>query len=391
MKKISILMFAFVAALCFNACVEDEEPTFVIQEEQTEGPQITSANAIVNLDEERKDETVFTMHWNDAAYNINTPITYNIEAGLGGTSFETILEDGAVIATTNDRFYSWTIGELNNLAIELGVEPLTEGAIDFRIVSTIGTNSGSGITSNVTSITLTPYPTILPVKNLFLVGNSVDTNKDGIANNDDWDNGSAAAATNTYIFRDADNENVFHFRGYFSIDNGNEFKLLETQGEWQPQWGLDGGGFTSSDILGGDPGAFTVAASGYYDLMVNIDPEGLTYTFTPFTITTEPTYGTIGIIGASRTGDDSGWNAPDTDMNQSPFNPHIWYLEGVDLFDGPLKFRHSDDWPGNWGGATPLTGVGITDGDPPAIEVTAGKYDIWFNDLDGRYLLVPVE
>ncbi len=387
MKKISILMFAFVAALCFNACVEDEEPTFVIQEEQSEGPLIvTPASTEVTLNKDLAGQQAFTFVWSDAGYNINTPITYTIEAAASGTNFET----PEVAATTNDLFYTWTVEDLNNLAITVGLLPDVESAVQLRVVSSIGTEGGSSIASNAISVVVTPYATVIPVKNLFLVGNTVDTNKNGVANNDDWENGGADTSTNTYMFRDPDNENVFHFRGFFSTDGGgDEFKLLEDQGSWQPQWGLDGGGFTSSAILGGDPGAFKVAATGYYDLTVNIDE--LTYSFTPFSITTEPEYTTIGIIGAARTGDDSGWNTPDTDMTQSVFNPHIWYLEGVDLFDGPLKFRHSDDWPGNWGGTTELTGVGITDGDPPAIPVTAGKYDIWFNDLDGRYLLVPVE
>ncbi len=386
MKKISILLFAFVVILCFNACVEDDEPTFVIQEEQSEGPLIVTANSPVTLNKDIENDQAFTFVWEDAGYNISTPITYTIEAARAGTDFETL----ETIASTVDRFYSWTVKELNNVAILVGLIPDEEASIELRVVSSLGTNGGSAIKSNTISVTVTPYSTILPVKNLFLVGNTVDTNKSGGADNDDWENGTNPSSINTYIFRDADDPNVFHFRGYFEVDPGeNEFKLLETQGSWQPQWGLDGGGFTSSDILGGDPGAFTVPASGYYDLTVNIDD--LTYSFTPFTITTEPTYTTIGIIGASRTGDDSGWNAPDTDMTQSPFNPHIWYLEGQTLFDGPLKFRHSDDWLGNWGGTTALTGVGITDGDPPAIPVTAGTYDIWFNDLDGRYLLVPVE
>ncbi|WP_103866003.1 SusE domain-containing protein [Aquimarina sp. I32.4] len=397
MKKISILMFVFATMLCFNACVEDEDPTFVIQENQTEGPLIVTANSTVNLIKELEDEQVFTLVWEDATYNINTPITYTIEAGLGGTNFETTLEN-PVIATTTDRFYKWTIKELNNLAIGLGIEPEKEGAIELRIISSIGSNGGQAILSNnVTALTLTPYASILAVKNLFFVGNAVDTNKDGLANNDDWNNGEAISAKNTYLFRDPDNENIFHFRGFFGFTAAagldpalNEFKVLEQQGAWQPQWGTNDGATLSVNTGDtSDPGPFTTTASGYYDFTMNLDD--LSFSLTPIDITGATEYTTIGYIGSSRTGNDDGWGGDDTDMIQSPFNPHIWYIEGQSLFDGVLKFRHSNDWPGNWGGTTEFTGIGITDGDPPGIPVTQGTYDIWFNDLDGRYLLVPVE
>ena len=380
MKKISILLFAFVAALCFNACIEDEDPTFVLQQEQTEGPLIVSANSTIALSKENEDLQGFTLVWEDAQYNVNTPISYSIEAAAAGTDFATPLE----VAVTTDRFYSWTIGELNSLAILLGLEADNEASFELRVVSSLGTNGGASIISNPIALTVTPYSTIIVTKNLFLVGNTVDTNKDGVANNDDWNNG----ATNTYLFRDPDNSNIFYFRGFFEFNDGeNEFKLLENKGFWQPQWGLDGGGFTSSDILGGDPGAFTIGSSGYYELIVNIDE--LTHELNSIDITGATEYTTIGFIGSARTGDDTGWGGDDTDLIQSPFNPHIWYAENVTLFDGALKFRHSNDWPGNWGGPTPLTGQATTEGNPPDTPVIAGTYDIWFNDLDGRYIFVP--
>ena len=215
---------------------------------------------------------------------------------------------------------------------------------------------------------------------MFLVGNAVDTNKDGIADDADWNNN----ATNTYLSRDPMNEDIFYFTGFFEA---NQFKLLELKEFWQPQWGLSNGSFTSSEILGNDPDPFTVPTAGYYSLEVNVSD--LTYSFVSFDESTSSTFTTIGIIGSARTGDDNGWGDPDTDLTQSPFNPHIWYIEDIELFDGELKFRHSDDWPGNWGGDTALSGQATTDGNPPNIPVSQGTYDVWFNDLDGRYIFVP--
>ncbi len=381
MKKILILSIAFTGILLFSACEENEDPIFVAQE--AAAPRIVSPNATVALSRETADQPGVTVVWEDANYNVATPITYTIEADVAGSGFS----NPFVAGSTPERFFSWTVGELNNLAINSGLAVDEEESLEIRVKSTIGSNNRVEITSNITILTLTPYAAIIPLKNLFFVGNAVDTNKDGVADDSDWDNGSGASATNTYLFRDANDASIFHFQGYFEA---NEFKLLEMQGQWQPQWGLDNGNLSSSDILGADPGAFVIPTAGFYSLELNIDE--LTYTLDPIDASAATTYTSMGLMGSARTGDDSGWDAvanPDTDLTQSTFNPHIWYLEGYTVFDGELKIRADDDWTNSWGGNPGLSGQGNNNNDPNII-VTAGTYDIWFNDLDGRFILIPV-
>lgn len=150
---------------------------------------------------------------------------------------------------------------------------------------------------------------------------------------------------------------------------------------WQPQWGLENGELSSSEILGKDPSAFPVDTDGYYSLTVNIDE--LTYSFEPYDATGAATYATIGLIGDSTP---EGWDA-DQDMTQSEFDPHLWYIKGIELTDGEAKFRADNDWVIDWGGNTPLSGVAPEKG--PNIPVTAGIYDVWFNDLTGHYVFIP--
>src|SRR5690606_38302229 len=160
------------------------------------------------------------------------------------------------------------------------------------------------------------------------------------------------------------------------------FKIIEVLGEWQPQWGLDASALSNSVILGGDPAAIPVATDGYYSLSLN--KEDMSYTFEAFDASTAPTYGSIGIIGDATAG---GWDA-DQDLTPTAFDPHIWVIEGVELTEGELKFRADDAWDAGWGAATPLSGQGLNNNDPN-IPVVAGTYNIWFNDLDGRYILIP--
>ncbi|WP_438711709.1 SusF/SusE family outer membrane protein [Aquimarina muelleri] len=367
MKKISILIFIFITALCFNACVEDEDPTFVIKEEQSEGPLIVTANTTVNLIKDLEAEQVFTLVWEHAGYNINTPITYKIEAAAAGTNFATPQE----VAVTTSRFYSWTIGELNSLAIVLGLSPDTEASLELRLISSIGSNGGSSISSNVIAITVTPYATIIQQKNLFLVGNATASG---------WENDN----NNPPLVRDPDNPNEFKYTGKFLTGTDIAFKFLEVLGQWQPQWGTnDGSTLSVNDGTGSDPDSFSVAAEGYYEVTANIEDK--TFTIAAYDASTAATFASIGIIGDATP---DKWDA-DTDMTKSAFDEHLWYIQNVTLTDGEMKFRHSNDWPGNWGASTAISGQTTTDGNPPNIPVTAGIYDIWFNDLDGRYIFIP--
>ena len=133
--------------------------------------------------------------------------------------------------------------------------------------------------------------------------------------------------------------------------------------------------------MGEDPDAFPVEDDAYYSLMVNVDE--MTYTWEAIDESTADVQTNIGIIGDSTP---DGWDA-DTNMTQSEFNPHIWYIQGIELVDGFAKFRANDAWDINWGSETPVSGQTTAGG--PDIPVTAGTYDVWFNTLDGRYTFIP--
>jgi hypothetical protein len=54
------------------------------------------------------------------------------------------------------------------------------------------------------------------------------------------------------------------------------------------------------------------------------------------------------------------------------------------LNDGEAKFRANDAWDVSWE-VKQLSGGGTGDNIP----VTKSKYKIYFNDLDGSYLMIP--
>ena len=139
-----------------------------------------------------------------------------------------------------------------------------------------------------------------------------------------------------------------NFTGYMYL-NQNGFKFST-----QPNW--DGTNYGADFDTAPDAGNIVITEeAGFYQ--VDVDLSAKTYTLTPFT---------IGIIGNATP---KGW-AGDTDMTYNP-EERCWELKNVELTDGEMKFRHTNDWNLNWGG--PLDAL-VHDGDN--IAVAAGTYDI---------------
>ena len=138
-----------------------------------------------------------------------------------------------------------------------------------------------------------------------------------------------------------------HFTGYMYL-NQNGFKFCT-----QPNW--DGTNYGGAFFGQESDNIMMTQEAGFYQ--VDVDLSAKTYTLTPFT---------IGIIGNATP---KGWDG-DTDMTYNP-EERCWELKNVELTDGEMKFRHTNDWNLNWGG--PLDAL-VHDGDN--IAVAAGTYDI---------------
>ncbi len=377
MKTIKFLALLLITVIGFNACESDDSLTYTAQPNgelaftnSFLAEYILIPSAAGNLGER------FT--WNDADFDIETSINYELQKSITGD-----FSDMEVIGTTGENDYAVTIGNLLEYAEEAGLDsdPSTEdmpdtGNVYFRVKASVGTENSLDIISEAQALTLRliggdDVVVEEPLKNLFLVG---DATAPGWSENNN----------NPAIIRHPDNENIYSYKAYF-VGGGEGFKLLETLGQWQPQWGVGAatGEAAVNDGTGEDPSAFPIATDGYYSFTINI--EDMTYSLEAYDASAAVTQTTIGIIGDSTPG---GWDA-DTDMTQSTFDPHIWNINGVELVDGELKFRADNDWPINWGSDTANSGFGTQDG--ANIPVTGGTYNIWFNDLDGGYILIPVE
>ncbi|TDN87630.1 uncharacterized protein DUF5019 [Salegentibacter sp. 24] len=375
MKKFSILFLAFIALISFNACTQDDDIVFVAQPDP-EGIQFSNSfQGAYVLPAGNPDNLAERFVWEEVDFEAPTTITYELQA-----SADQSFGDFMVIGNTGGNNLGVTVGQMRQLAEDAGLDndPETEmpntGTVYFRVRAFAGEGAGNALEefSEPVSINVELPEAVEEEEEskleLYLVGDATAAG---------WD----PANNNTPLFRDAENESIYYFEGRFAGGADVEgFKFLQTT-EWQPQWGLSDGELTNSEILGNDPQAFPVPNDAYYSLMVNV--EEMSYTWEEIDETTAEVQTNIGIIGDSTP---SGWDA-DTDMTQSEFNPHIWYIQGIELVDGFAKFRANDAWDLNWGAETPVSGQTTTGG--PDIPVTAGTYDVWFNTLDGRYIFIP--
>ncbi|MCC4212281.1 SusE domain-containing protein [Leeuwenhoekiella parthenopeia] len=342
--------------------------TYNITPYAVEAPVVTNpeADAVVVLDGENPDAQALSVTWTDfSREGTEVSVVYELQMAAAGSNFETPVSVGRV---TNGGEYNLSNVQLNNLALSLGAEEAADFDLEMRIVGTITTDTGENVrTSEVVPFTVTTYESFT---DLFLVG---------AATAPGWDNNN----NNPAIVRLPDNKDAYRFTGKF---NGDAFKLLEVRGQWQPQWGLNNGNFASSEALGFDPDVLSVSTTGYYTLDVNTKTG--TYSITPYDAGGATTYGAMGLIGSGRTGDDTGWGGDDIDFTQSTFDPHLWYLNNITLFDGQVKIRANNAWDVSWGANTAVSGF-ATSNNGPNIPVSAGTYDIWFSDLTGGYIFIP--
>ena len=143
-------------------------------------------------------------------------------------------------------------------------------------------------------------------------------------------------------------EDGVHYTGYMYL-NQNGFKFC-TQKNWN---GTNYGGAFFGES---EDNIMMTQEAGFYQ--VDVDLSAKTYTLTPFT---------IGIIGSATP---KAWDG-DTDMTYNP-EERCWELKDVELTDGEMKFRHTNDWSLSWGGELD----NLTTQNGPNIAVAAGSYDI---------------
>lgn len=399
MKKIFNLALLLLCSICaFTACEDDRDsnPTLI---QPTEFVLNTPAYAGEQIDLAHS-ETI-DLSWSQPVYTTdNAPViaTYQIQVSPTGnftvsTEEAEADESGATVAdyATLDETTTLCKNQVSAEAIckalvkvqkweEDGVPELQDAYIRIR-----ATVSGRNpIVSNAIKLTTVPYYIELkdaPVEMWYLIGGCIG---DGAWNNSYAGVGASMypmAIDPTYEYDKKTGKGMLYFTGYLTTDG---FKLVQTPGSWDHQWGSSDGALTGVKDDGGSQN-FSVPENGYYK--ITLDTKNDKISFEKLDIT-PAVYPTMFISGNF-----NGW-AEDTQMTAAntvesvAANNHIWYYM-LDASTGATTAKFlQPDWQPNWGAATFPNGEGVSNGDN--IPVEQGKWMVTFNDIDGTYSFTAI-
>ena len=304
MKNIFKVLFLSILLVTITSC--DNEDTVQLTLAPQGGGVITEpaqGTTIVLNPGESQTNPALTINWTASSYGTPTEVTYTVELAQEGTNFETPFQ---AVSTTN-RYATWNVGELNNVAVSAGLTPFMEGGLDIRITSTVGTTGSLLQISEPVTIFVTPFTTDLPKI-------AVPGNHQG------WDPASAPLLAAS-AFAQTD------YEGYVWLDGGHKFIAPNETGGFfwgNTDWGDDG---SNSGILAEQDESDIVTDAGYYFLKV--DTDALTYSETAVN---------WGIIGAATP---TGWDS-DTDLVYDPATKTL--SVDIDLVPGGWKFRGNNEW-----------------------------------------------
>lgn len=155
-------------------------------------------------------------------------------------------------------------------------------------------------------------------------------------------------------------------------------------GDWAKTFGgINGDGSPTGTLIPGGDGAFQSPTADYYTLTINMND----YSYAWELATPAAEYTAVSLIG-----DFNGWGG-DIDLTQLEKAPHNWYVRAEIPTDGGLKFRANHDWATSWGTSdkeTPIGDIYYLPIGGDNINVPAGTYDFYLNDITGRWNIVAV-
>jgi hypothetical protein len=305
--KISSLAFLLISGV---SCENDDQTIA----QAKGGPELIAPSTGTEyvLSPVNADNEATTLVWNHADYDVQTAVNYEVEVALAGTDFATVVSGG----TTTNRFMTWTVAALNQVALDAGLTPYTAGDLDVRVKSSLGDNAELVAYSNVITLTVTAYTTDLP--------------KLGVpGNHQGWDPPTAPAVASSG-FGQVD------YEGYMNLDGGFKFVAPNSSGvfSWATNWG-DDGTFSGTLLLNASDNC--TAPAGYYRVKAN--PTALTYSVEPMS---------WAVIGDGTPG---GWGT-DTPMTYNTTTKKwsaVVTLTAQPAPDHGLKFRANGAWDVNLG------------------------------------------
>jgi len=368
MKKLSILLLAFIALIGFNACTSDDDVVFIAQPDP-EG--IAFANTFSPeyvLTSSTAENTVERFVWNEIDLDVPTNINYDV---LVSKSED--MTDPALLGSTAGTNLAVKVKQLMNFATEevgLDNDPATEapnsGTMYVQVVATAGTGGEMVHASEVHPISVViPEDTggEIELPKIFMVGNFQAASGYG----SDWSPAEGAPLM-------ASDAGKTDYEGYIYLNNDTPlYKFVPTQDGWDGNLGEAGdteGVYTGELALDGPNAGTPDGTGGLY--LVKVNTEDLTYELEEFS---------WGVIGNATP---TGWDS-DTDMTYDTENHVLTVTLDLTAQEAPengWKFRANNAWDINLGD-TGADGTMELGGDNIGVP-EAGNYTITLDLSDSR-------
>ena len=125
-----------------------------------------STNNVVLIEDNATDNAV-TVSWTLPDFNFDAAPSYTIMIDVSGGDFMA----AQLISAGSDYSYDFTVADLNNKLLSLGLSPNEEAVVDFKVKTTL--SSYQEMLSESVSLTVTPYSSILDLStNIGVVGSA---------------------------------------------------------------------------------------------------------------------------------------------------------------------------------------------------------------------------
>jgi hypothetical protein len=361
-KRFSAITIIGLLLLILNSC-DDTSETFTIS--NPTAAVLAELNFTeLELDAVNTNNPALTLNWNEADYGQQAAVNYAIQFSSDAL-FTTPITATSI---TGKSSITLSVNEVNAAAGNAGLNPFEWKKIYVRIVSTIGTQDSIEATSNSIEVNVYPYFNYV-FNDFYLVG---DATAPG------WNNDM----NNPPLFRDANDSNTYYYTGFWA-DNGH-FKVLPTKGAWHPQYGTDDGmttWATTATVSNPEPermpyGGGSGISAGFYTFKINFASKDFTF----------ESFNAIGITSPASLSL-QGTSTANAALEPLTFDGHIWFANSVRLTPGDVEFVTGSG--SKWGNSTSFSGI-ATDGGGSIPVIVEDDYDVWFNDLTGHYILIPL-
>lgn len=310
MKKIFNVLLVTLVGLYLISCSKEDDK---IELKNTSSSKIVADKNAVLLDETKAGQNALTLNWENPTFSPGVGFTNALQFAVAGTNFsENVLQD----LPADQKNFSLTHLQLNNILAQLNVSPDTEKAIEVRMRTAL--NSTTFFYSNVITVNMTGY---MPNPDLIYPKINVPGGYAGAAGYNAWD-----PANTSNLFSPEKNDK---YRGFIYINDltgeNGQYKFTINE-NWDVNKGDDGTNAGKLKLGGANINAPVIGT--YY---IKVDWVANTYS---------SVLANFGIIGDATP---TGWDS-DTNFVYNPVTKSFVINSIALSSSGVFKFRANDDW-----------------------------------------------